>query len=195
MHGRCRAPRRTPRGRLALLAVVRTPARSDEPSVGTLSDGAVEALTRVPLWAWSLPVLLLLTVGLRAGIRLSRRILAHRSARARRVGATGARRALALLRREGWTLLEAEVHREGVIEVDGRLESFVVRADALVERRGTVWVAEAKGGEDCSSVRHRATRRQLLEYAHAFDAEGVLLVDARRGRIHVVRFPAVYDPR
>jgi hypothetical protein len=38
-------------------------------------------------------------------------------------------------------------------------------------------------------VRDRATRRQLLEYAHVFGAEGVLLVDARRRRVHVVRFP------
>jgi hypothetical protein len=159
--------------------------------VGTLPDGVLRAIGHVPLWAWVLPVLLLLAVGLRAGIRLSRGVLAYRSSRARRIGASGARRAIALLRHEGWRVVGEEVHREGVVEVDGRLESFAVRADALVERRGEVWVAEVKAGADSSRIRDRATRRQLLEYAHVFGAHGVLLVDVRRARIHDVRFPSV----
>lgn len=94
-----------------------------------------------------------------------------------------------MLRRERWNVLATEVVREGAVEVDGRLETFVVRADALVERRGALWVAEFKGGDDSSTVHDRATRRQLLEYAHVFRAQGVLLVDARRAHIHLVRFP------
>lgn len=157
--------------------------------MGSTSDGVIRALAQVPPWAWALPVALCLAVGFRAGIRLARRLLARRSARARRVGAAGAARALDLLRRAGFAVLATEVHREGVVELDGRPERFVVRADALVARRGVVWVAEVKGGEDSASVHDRTTRRQLLEYAHVFGAEGVLLVDARGGRIHVVRFP------
>ena len=157
--------------------------------MGSLPDGVQRILERLPPWTWALPALLLLTLGFRAGIRLSRRLLARRSARARRWGAAGAARAVALLRREGWRVLATEVHREGVVELDGRPERFVVRADALVARRGQVWVAEVKGGVDSASVHDRTTRRQLLEYAHVFGAEGVLLVDARRGRVHVVRFP------
>jgi hypothetical protein len=153
------------------------------------AEGTLAALEKVPPWAWSLPVLLVLAYGVRTGIRLSRWILARRPARSRRMGADGARRALALLERKGWSVLETEVVREGVVEVDGRLESFVVRVDALVTRRGQVFVAEAKGGLLSASVRHRGTRRQLLEYAHVFGAYGVLLVEARRGRVSVVRFP------
>jgi hypothetical protein len=162
--------------------------------MGSLPDGMLRAIERLPLWSWSLPVLLLLAVGLRMGIRLSRRILARRPARSRRIGASGARRALTVLRRDGWRVLATEVEREGVVEVDGRPEPFVVRADALVERDGRIWVAEVKGGDDSSSIRTRATRRQLLEYAHVFRTEGVLLVDARRRRVHVVRFPPLAAP-
>jgi len=158
-------------------------------------DAVLGTFQNVPLWAWGLPALLLLAVGVRTGIRLSRRVLARRPARARRIGASGARRAVALLRRDRFTVLETEVQREGFVEVDGRLEPFVVRADALVERRGSIWVAEVKAGADSATVHHRATRRQLLEYAHVFGAAGVLLVDARRGRIHVVRFPVPCQER
>lgn len=154
------------------------------------ADGLSSVLDRVPAWAWTLPVLLVLALGVRAGIRLSRWILARHPARSRRLGEKGGRRAIALLRHHGWNVLETEVVREGVVEVDGHDEPFVVRVDALVERRGRIWVAEAKGGFLSATVHHRGTRRQLLEYAHVFGADGVLLVDARRGRIHVVRFPA-----
>ena len=153
------------------------------------ADGFQGALDRVPLWAWTLPILLLLVLGVRAGIRLSRWLLARRPARSRRLGAKGGRRAIALLRQHGFDVLDTEVVREGVVEVDGRTEPFIVRVDALVERRGRIWVAEAKGGLLSATVRNRGTRRQLLEYAHVFGADGVLLVDARRGRIHVIRFP------
>src|SRR5436190_19179885 len=102
--------------------------------MGALSEGLQRALERVPPWAWLLPVFLLLVVGLRYGIRLSRWVLALRTARARRTGRKGAARALEMLRRDRWNVLATEVVREGAVEVDGRLETFVVRADALVEK-------------------------------------------------------------
>lgn len=157
------------------------------------SEGTLATLEKVPPWAWSLPVLLALVYGVRTGIRLSRWILSRRPARSRRLGADGARRALALLERKGWSVLETEVVREGTVEVDGRLETFIVRVDALVMRRGCIFVAEAKGGLLSASIRHRGTRRQLLEYAHVFGAHGVLLVDGRRGLVHVVRFPRPFE--
>ena len=45
------------------------------------------------------------------------------------------------------------------------------------------------GGPQVARITHRATRRQLLEYAAVFDVDGVLLVDAEGGRIHRVEFP------
>jgi Holliday junction resolvase-like predicted endonuclease len=137
----------------------------------------------------ALLALLLLVVGFAAGIRLARRVLRHRAARTRRIGRRGERRALALLEAEGYRLLEREVVGRGRIEVDGEERAFLVRADALVRRRRRTYVAELKGGIEASRITHRATRRQLLEYAAVFPVDGVLLVDARRRRIHRVRFP------
>ncbi len=162
--------------------------------MGTLSDGVLRWIVSVPPWAWTLPIALCLALGVRMGLRLARRVLARGPARARRLGRAGARRAVEILRREGFTVLGTEVIREGAVEIDGRLEPFVVRVDAVVRRKGTLWVAEVKAGTDTATAHDRTTRRQMLEYAHVFGASGVLLVDARRGQVHVVRFPEPARP-
>ena len=162
--------------------------------MGTLSDGVARWVGNVPPWAWALPALLFLALGVRTGIRLSRRVLPRRPARARRHGRAGAPRPVENQTPEGVTVLGTEVIREGAVEIDGRLEPFVVRVDAVVRRRGTLWVAEVKAGADTATAHDRTTRRQMLEYAHVFGASGVLLVDARRGSVHVVRFPEAPRP-
>ena len=64
----------------------------------------------------------------------------------------------------------------------------LVRADYLVARGRLRYVAEVKSGEEAPSLSSRSTRRQLLEYLCAFDADGVLLVDAESGTVEEVRF-------
>ena len=44
-------------------------------------------------------------------------------------------------------------------------------------------MADAKRGPEASRATSPATRRQLLEYRHAYAVDGVLLVDAERGRV------------
>lgn len=141
-------------------------------------------------WLLLLGALLLLAIGFHVGLRLARGILRYRVARTRRTGRKGRARALALLRRAGWQVLEEEATAPGWLLLDGERREYVVRADALVRKRRRVCVAEFKGGAASSTVTHRDTRRQLLEYAHLFDVDGVLLVDADAGRIHEVTFPA-----
>lgn len=74
------------------------------------------------------------------------------------------------------------------VRVDGRLREFTVRADGIVRRRFRRYVVEVKTGAR-ATVAHRATRRQLFEYAHAFSCRAVLLVDAGRGAVRRVEFP------
>jgi len=137
--------------------------------------------------------LLLLVVGVWVGIRLGRWVLRHRIARTRRLGARGEARAERLLAAAGWKVLEREVAARGVVRVDGEDLEYVVRADALVRRGRRTCVAEFKGGAGSSRITSRATRRQLLEYAVLFDADGILLVDADAGRIHEVSFPLLEE--
>ncbi len=133
-------------------------------------------------------LLLLLVVGIVGGLALARRGVRARVATSRKLGERGRRRALKLLRRRGFEILDTEVTAPGLIQVDSHLHEYVVRADALVRRKRRVYVAEFKGGAESSSIHHRATRRQLLEYSCVFGVDGVLLVDAHADRIHYVRF-------
>lgn len=146
-------------------------------------------LARLPTSAWVLVGVLVLVVGFWLGVRLSRWILRYRVARTRRTGRRGEARSLTLLAKSGYTLLEREATAPAWLAVDGQRRDYLVRADALVKRKGRVYVAEFKGGQASSKVTHRDTRRQLLEYAHVFDVDGVLLVDADAGSIHGITFP------
>ncbi|MDP2312937.1 MAG: hypothetical protein Q8P41_08530 [Pseudomonadota bacterium] len=118
---------------------------------------------------------------------LRRRRLGARFARSRRLEADAAR----LLARAGYTVLATQVTAPCVVSRDGQPLEADVRADYLVERRGRVYVAEAKSGPRATDLRDRATRRQLLEYAVTYEVDGVLLVDTEAGEVVEVGFPAL----
>ena len=65
---------------------------------------------------------------------------------------------------------------------------FALEADLLLSRRGRRYIADVKFGRLAAALDHGPTRRQLLEYALAYDVEGVLLVDMGSERIHEVKF-------
>ena len=73
--------------------------------------------------------------------------------------------------------------------VDGEATRIELRADYVVTRQGRRYVAEVKTGRVAPRIETASTRRQLLEYRHAFDVDGVLLVDADARRIHLVELP------
>lgn len=157
---------------------------------------AIEQLfQRTSPTVFGLCLLLVLVVGLIAGVGLARRGARRQTAESRRIGARGRERELALLERYGFEVLETEVAAPGLVQVDSQLHEYEVRADALVRRKRRVYVAEFKGGSESATIQNRATRRQLLEYACVFGVEGVLLVDAHAGRIHYVRFVSPVQER
>jgi hypothetical protein len=95
----------------------------------------------------------------------------------------------ALLEANGYTIRGRQVRTELEYVVDGAPCRFEVRADFVAERDGRAWIAEVKTGTLAPRLTTPATRRQLLEYAHAFDGAGVLLVDAEGARIAEVAVP------
>lgn len=109
-------------------------------------------------------------------------------ARMRRAAA-GERAAATLLERAGYRIRGRQVGRTVRYGLDGAPCDVEVRADYLVERGGALFVAEVKTGRDAPELRHPPTRRQLLEYAHAFGTRGVLLVDPEQGRVRRVALP------
>lgn len=138
---------------------------------------------------------LFLVLGVLWGILLAKRRVARGTASSRRLGRRGQERSLKLLRQYGFEILDTEVTAPGLVQVDSKLEEYIVRADALVRRKRRTYVAEFKGGPSSGSIHNRATRRQLLEYSCVFGTDGVLLVDAHANRIHYIRFVSAAQTR
>jgi Holliday junction resolvase len=103
-------------------------------------------------------------------------------------GAAGERDAIVILEREGFVIEAAQVAGSYELAVDRSRVVVPVRADYLVVRNGTRWVAEVKTGRLAPRIETPATRRQLLEYQLAFGAAGVILVDADDGTLRTVVF-------
>jgi hypothetical protein len=116
--------------------------------------------------------------GSRKAVRRARRSIAGESA------------AEDMLKAAGYEVVGRQATAQWYPLVDGEPHEAEVRADFLVEnRRGELLVAEVKTGEAAPSLGNAATRRQLLEYLYAFEADGILLVCPERDAIHRVEFP------
>jgi len=137
---------------------------------------------------WALAAVLLIG-GIWLGAQFAAWRVRRRIARHRKLGRRGESRAIKLLKRAGYVIESEQTSSHLEVEIDGEVETWLVRADFIVSRRGRRYVAETKGGEASASIGTAATRRQLLEYTLAFDTDGVLLVDAARGDVHEVSFP------
>lgn len=120
---------------------------------------------------------------------LVRRIVRSISAkwRARRVLRSEAS-AGSLLRARGFSIVAKNTQHTWQFSVDGEPTTVALRPDFVVEKGGRRWVADAKSGTRAPDILFPPTRRQLLEYAHAFGATGVLLVDTEAKEIHTVCF-------
>ncbi|MGE0786283.1 MAG: hypothetical protein AB7S26_11390 [Sandaracinaceae bacterium] len=95
-----------------------------------------------------------------------------------------------LLIERGYRIEARQVRARVRYLVDGEDATVDVRADLTVRRGGRRYVAEVKSGERAVRPTDRATRRQLLEYARAFEVERVLLVDPEAGSIREVELPS-----
>jgi len=98
-------------------------------------------------------------------------------------------RARELLEGLGYAVLGIQVETSYALVVDRDRKFVSVRADYLVSKGGLRYVAEVKSGKLAPSLDTATTRRQLLEYLVAFQANGVLLVDGETRCVHEVVFP------
>lgn len=119
--------------------------------------------------------------------RASGRVGRHNAARGERAR-WGEEEAERLLKRAGYRVVDRQVHRRGVMWVDGDPLEISVRVDLVVKRRGRRYVAEVKTGHRAPDPTLPDTRRQLREYAAFFPDHRLLLVDVEARQIHQVRF-------
>ena len=94
-----------------------------------------------------------------------------------------------LLEEEGYDIIERQLRKTWALDCDGEDTEFELRADLLVSKDGRQYIAEVKTGERAPDLRNATTRRQLLEYAVAYESPTILLVDVEGEEIHEVTFP------
>jgi hypothetical protein len=107
--------------------------------------------------------------------------------RARRASA-GESAAAQLLEAHGYAIEDTQVRLAWTFHCDGEPVTVELRCDAIVAKDGRRFVAEVKTGERAPALDTAATRRQLLEYVIAYDADGVLLVEPEAGVVREVSF-------
>lgn len=114
-----------------------------------------------------------------------RRIAMQRRFARGRIGEVAAVR---LLERAGYAIVDEQLAVETGFWVDESWRPVTVRADYLVERRGRRYVVEVKTGRSATNPASTATRRQLFEYSHVYQTDGLILADMETGLLHHVRF-------
>ena len=119
---------------------------------------------------------------------LQTRARRRRTRRAADRGRAAELAAPAALERRGYRVVRR--HPEGRLDwrLDGEPQTAEIEADLLVVRDGRRYVVEVKTGRGTRPTR-RDTRRQLMEYALAYEMDGVLLLDADADRLYEVEFP------
>lgn len=125
----------------------------------------------------------------RTALWTRRRLERGRRKRVARKAAKAEDSALTLLEKHGYEVLETQVEQQWEVHYGNDNLAVQLRVDATVRRDGRDFIAEVKSGRLVASLRHAPTRRQLLEYAVAYNASGVLLVDMQRRRIDEIGFP------
>ena len=88
-----------------------------------------------------------------------------------------------LLKESGYYLEETQKGSKLSMWVNGKQFSYLVRPDAFASKDGKRYLVEIKTGKVATDPKHSATRRQLLEYYHGFDVEGVFTDRCRGGKI------------
>lgn len=158
----------------------------------TLFDFIDDSGSPAYLLALALVLILVLALGALLGLALARWRVRGALAHNRSLGAAGEVTAEACLVDAGYVIVRRQATEAVAMEVDGERHPVLVRVDFLATRDGRIYAAEAKAGDLSADPGYAPTRRKLLEYAVAFDVDGVLLVDAARARIRRVDFPDLH---
>ena len=128
----------------------------------------------------SLPALIIVFITLSVFLWLGWRAHKHWKRillwRIRKRGQLGEYKAIKLLRKNGYKILDSQIVLSGQIQVNKERLTFDIRPDFLVEKDGVQFLAEVKTGTaGCPS--NKETRRQLLEYAFVTETSTIILVD------------------
>jgi hypothetical protein len=93
-----------------------------------------------------------------------------------------------LLAEHGYQIEQIQKTAKLSMWINGELFSYLVRPDAFATKENLKFLVEIKTGKIATNPKNTSTRRQLLEYFHGFQVDGILLVDADLRKIHRIHF-------
>jgi hypothetical protein len=103
-------------------------------------------------------------------------------------GIKGEHRAKEYLLKHGFAIVKEQAFSEQQMLVDGKPQTFQLRADFIVSKNGKLSVVDAKSGTEGVDPTYSSTRRQLLEYFIYYDVEDVYVYNSKENSLHLVTF-------
>lgn len=138
-----------------------------------------------------------LMIGIIAGGLLMRvlwqRWQRHKRRQISRRAQIGETEAETLLRRHGYTILDAQVRKPVTMTIDGEMYESFIKADYVVEKGSRRYLVEVKTGKQ-ANVRLPNVRRQLFEYQNIFHTDGILFIDMNKYDMMEVSFKEASSP-
>ena len=130
----------------------------------------------------------LVLLGAHLALTIKRWSLGRALKRRREIGAQAEIDAITLIERNGYKIIEEQSTIHCSFLVNGEETNYTVRADYVAEKKEKRYVIEVKSGDLAPNPNHSATRRQLLEYAHVYRPDGLLLADMTAITLSTIEF-------
>ena len=135
--------------------------------------------------------IILILIGARLALIIKRWALGRILKRRRETGAQAEIDAITLIEKSGYKIIEEQSTIHCSFLVNGEETNYTVRADYIAEKNEKRYVIEVKSGDVAPNANHSATRRQLLEYAHVYRPDGLLLADMTAITLSTIEFDLV----
>lgn len=92
------------------------------------------------------------------------------------------------LRKQGFSILNYQGDYFHNYKVDGVEHKAKMLIDYEVLKNGKRFLVEVKSGTKAISMKDSSTRRQVLEYAHAIESDGIYLLDMENQNMMLIEF-------
>jgi len=92
-------------------------------------------------------------------------------------GYKGEQEAERFLQKNGFSIISKQEEHSYIIYENQQPVSIKLVTDYIAEKDGLLYIVEVKTGNSAPSINNSSTRRQILEYYHALQCDGVILLD------------------
>lgn len=138
-------------------------------------------LTTTDLWV------LAFLAGITLAIFVMKTLKKYRGRKNVKKGIKGEKIARALLKKEGYQILNEQLEDKVIMTVQDKVHECKVRADFYVKKGMKKYIVEVKSGQNVKATLPDI-RRQLLEYDLVFRPDGMLFLDTNKGVLEEVVF-------